>query len=222
MYDVKFSPDGFPVQLDGDSGDAMARTGEYWNGLKFYNVLGIPINEWPKNTQFDFLKARCSLYVDKIPYRSPYPPYNNPKDVSRDQLMPFYISSNLWYLPVPSRFMCPNGDILGPIEYAAISRSNRHYPIYLWVADICLCISVLIRCWQARDPNNVGDDILLTQYCILSALINDTIFAKAARWLYKTLRPKGVQYAFDWYHRPESGGNPFNELYRPLISKFLS
>lgn len=75
--------------------------------------------------------------------------------------------------------------------------------------------------WSVHGKTNVGDDINHTQILLQSANTLATPTSWFARFIYK-FRKYGVQYAFDYYHRPETHGNPLNELYRPIISKWFS
>lgn len=74
--------------------------------------------------------------------------------------------------------------------------------------------------WSKHGDNNVGDDINHTQVLLQANATLATPVSWFARWIYK-FRKYGVQYAFNHYHRPETGGNPLNELYAPIIQKYF-
>lgn len=75
--------------------------------------------------------------------------------------------------------------------------------------------------WSSHGDNNVGDDILHIQQAIQSKEALATPISWLSNLIYAKFRPHGVQYALDWYHRPETYSNPLNELYRPLIVKYF-
>lgn len=137
----------------------------------------------------------------------------------------------------------PNGDLCGPVDVAMFRRGlgfGLFGDLQLRLGDIQLYVSAIVRCSQSQDNgDDVGDDIGLTQYLAFSHFVKPTMFSKAAIDLYKRRRQNfkflggdrsvksnyekipgcGIQYAFDHYHAPITGGNPLNELWRPIIEK---
>lgn len=70
-------------------------------------------------------------------------------------------------------------------------------------------------------PDSTGNDINHTT-ALLQALYCPTPLSWLARLLYRLLRPEGVQYAWDRYFDPQYKGNPFNELARPLLTRYFN
>lgn len=231
MMPMSFDSDGLIIQTDGDGGDCSARTGEYYTLLAIRERMGISNAEWPRSSLKDWDEAGIKLFTAGVPLRYTQPPYNDPKDVSRDQLLPMIIASGYyqqqWYAAALASVIeshnsfCPNGDLCGPVDWVIINRA-RAKRAWFYFGDLQLMFSVLLRCWKARDPDDVGDDINLTLYLLCATDFWPTVFSRFAMYLYRKLRPRGVQYAFDHYHRPETHSNPLNELARPVISARLS
>jgi hypothetical protein len=224
---IQFDKYGLVVQTNGDGGDSPARTGLY------YFLLAL-LNEETIKSGLDFFTALLHMQKGFGAFiRNPVN-YNNPKDMSRDQLNPLIIAMGayrghshlLWELlwkRIKAFGFYPNGDYSSPEHWCMLFRALRLwwlYPIF-FLGDIFTLINSIVRCILGTDPNNVGDDI---NHCmsLLQQLKYPTPISWAARKLYSKLRPGGVQRAWDWYFRPETGANPFNEMARPVIKEWLS
>lgn len=132
----------------------------------------------------------------------------------------------------------PNGDPLWIHNWAGIMRSlwnaGANWPMILWplfwICDMWLVFATAHRVYLTHknyspDPilDDVGDCINMTQHLYVSMNLS-TPFGWLARQIFK-FRAKGVQHAFDVYHRNDghtSFGNPFNELWRPIITRYFS
>lgn len=114
------------------------------------------------------------------------------------------------------------------------------YPILL-LGDLFMLVNSVIRCIKGKNYDDVGDDINHTQSQLQAVYALPTPISFISRKIYSKFRPafsplsgtpiayshkvngyNGVQYAFDWYHRSETFGNPINIIYQPLIKKWFS
>ena len=170
--------------------------------------------------------------------------HSDPKETSRDQMIPTIIAmglnqnrSSLWEvtknLAKRGFVKYQNSDFYFLNEWASIVRSwwglkdlgflpclcvVVTYPI-VWVADAWQILCVLVRCWKARNPDDVGDDWNMTAQILQSQYLLPTLFSWIARKLYKHLRPhsygKDLQMPFSgempiygallWYVTPTEG-----------------
>lgn len=226
--------DGLIVQRDGDGGDCAARTGE------LYTLLHSSSSQIDGLLPFPY--ALKKLWVDKVPLdallRYTKPPYNDPRDCSRDQTIPLIIAAGFYasfqflrrveYSVRENNYRFQNGDLCSPEHYAVMIRAHylNRYEVtpsrkriaQLWLGDAFNLLNTVIRVVKSHlNHDDVGDCINHTLICYQAALYKPTLFSKLSRFLFSKLRYKGVQYAFDHYHRPESGGNPLNELARFMI-----
>ncbi len=210
---------GLIVQQDGDGGDTAGREGDFW-----FAHSGVGREESFKKV-LDLLQTSPGVFV-----RNPVG-YNDPKDFSRDQTVPLILAMGemkeygtlklLFKKQLKNFFRYQNGDIglLGDLGYYIRSfRSWYAYPALL-LGDFQLLVNSIFRCFAGRDPDNVSDDVNHTMGLLQAQYIYPTPISYLARKIYKHLRPGGIQRAWDWYFRPESRANPFNEIYRELINK---
>lgn len=225
MNEITFDEDGLIVQRNGDGGDCAARCGEYLTFFKAREMMGIDNSDWPK-LYWPQTSGKLQALSGQV-LRYDKPPYDKYNDVSRDQTMPMVIAGCFYrdlgfvsgvVLDIrenASRF--PNGDFCSPMESACFDRVFGRPHI---LGDIQMIFAVIVRCiYGAISLDDVGDDINLTLYLVQAFFFHPTWPTKIATWLYGKLRRKGVQYAFDHYHRPETGGNPINDLARPVIKE---
>lgn len=222
MNNFSFDKFGCICQKNGDGGDTLARTG-------LYGFL-------TRECKIEALRVAPGAYVRSKIHNPSTPPaksWDDPTDTSRDQ----YIAPICFYSCTGNRVRIqeiinlllanwlrfPNGDLAGPDVWSLLLRGLNKYRPIVYLLDLWFIPSVLVRCWQSsRDSNDVGDDINLTTMLLHNSLIAPTFFTGLSCYLYGKLRPGGVQRAWDWYFRPETFANPFNELVRPIISTFLS
>jgi hypothetical protein len=175
--------------------------------------------------------------------------YNVPTDkewgASRDQTMPIVLAllllgdkttaQRIWRNVKQNWFRFPNGDLCGCDDWLIFQLAIGNRPIK-FLGESQLWIAVLDRINKAnKDPDDVGDDILLTQkIAVLScygignsrqyyANYRPAYFFKGGNFRDKNnyeQRPgeNGIQYSFDHYCRE---GNPYHELWRPIISNIF-
>lgn len=223
MNNFSFDKFGCVCQKNGDGGDTLARTGLYGFLTGECNV--------------EALRVFPGAYVRSKRHNPSTPPaksWDDPTDTSRDQYVApicFYSrtgdkerTQEISTLLLDNWLRFPNGDLAGPDVWSLLLRGLNKYRFLVYVLDLWFIPSVLVRCWQgSRDPNDVGDDINLTTMLLHNSLTAPTFFTRLSCLLYGKLRqPGGVQRAWDWYFRPETFANPFNELARSLIARFLS
>lgn len=232
---IKTDDQGLIVQLNGDAGDTAARTGEWY--------LGYHLNEDPDfkpPISFEDAIGLLEPNKDGVLLRYNRSPYNDPFKgdfaTSRDQTNPNIIAAGFYkhfsFLKRISkaqlkRFgLYQNKDVASPEHVGIFIRALYQaglkwlivlYP-FLLLGDVFNLINSVVRIVSGRlDHDDVGDDINHIQVCIQNALVLPTPISWLSRKIYKKFRYGGPQYAMDHYHRPESGGNPLNELYRPIL-----
>ena len=223
---------GLIVQSTGDGGDTLQREGFWFEGAHLVDM------EPFKPPMKSYNEALTILSTPKGFVRYPNPPYNDPTDTSRDQLVSniracgYYGYNDVLKVILRdvlknfSRF--PNGDIAFINDYGRFIRSFRAWYLYplLFLFDLPLIVNSIIRCIAGHDSNNVGDDVNHIGDLTQAQNIYATPTSWIARLIYKHFRPaftgtNGAQYALDWYFRAESGGNPeFALLWAPIVARF--
>ena len=213
---------GLIVQRDMDGGDTAGREGDYW----FAHVLNnesLDLVRFNKNLQL--LQVEPGVFI-----RNPIN-YNDPKDFSRDQTVPLILAMGemkeygtlklLFKKQLLNFGRYQNGDIglIGDLGYYIRAFKMWYlYPILI-LGDAQLLVNSIIRCIKGRNYDDVSDDINHTLGLLQAQNTYPTPVSWLARKVYKHFRPGGIQRAWDWYFRPDSGANPFNEMYRNLIDK---
>lgn len=212
------TPDGLVVaQSDGDLGDGPQRT-------SFAHLAFIMTNDLSEARKFDYayafhwLNKEGELVRDIIQW-------NDPKDLSRDQLDPLNIVYSL-YFNRPLKlywFKYPNKDIGGPQTWALNIRTQKHlllYPI-LPILDLQILGSVLLTCLD-HNLDHVDDDNLIARVC-QAILVMPTPITWLARKIYSKFRIPNIMQALARKHRLEAGGNPaFVTLWQPIIEKWFT
>lgn len=172
--------------------------------------------------------------------------WSNPNEFSRDQQIPLTVAMTLkqdWWardrlFKAHSRrfFKCQNSDWLSPAIYMRCAQNGLLHALAwlpLIVFDLALLWNTFNRCgWVPQitdgklkwlDEDDVGDDVNHTVMLLYARLYSPTPVSWLARKLYVWFRPYGgVQRAWDWYFREESGAPPLNELWSPIIKKWMS
>lgn len=243
---MKFDENNLIVQLNGDGGDTAQRMGLYFSLLRMRDILGISNNNFIYSSTIDYINAIKLLQVESGIWRRHPTQWNSPKDFSRDQTISNVVAMgfcglrndlrNLFLAFKKRKFLFfQNNDIMTPTFVGAFIRSyywsNNGFmivlfslilwPILFWL-DLCLVVEALIRCYKkGNDFDNVGDDLNTSLIILQAQFILPTPFAWFSAFIYSWL-PLGVNHSFEWYFRPESGGNKeFVELARPLINKYF-
>lgn len=218
---------GLIVQRDGDGGDTLMRMGFWYEVQRSY---GNPIGLASYGLSLCFLS-------DRIGYLRRYPdaPYNDPKDVSRDQMVSNIRCMGYLNMPCTLRFILkdiiknfsryPNGDIAFLQDYGRFIRAlNKKFlrPI-LWVTDLQLLGSSLVRTilsYYDKTDKYVGDDLHQIGDLYQAQQRMPTLWSYLARKIFK-LRRNGPMYGMEVYFRPETGANvEFVDLWRPVVEKF--
>ena len=167
----------------------------------------------------------------------------DPAELSRDQTIPLLVAMTLrrsfwaldrfWAKHWRRFFKCQNRDFLGP---AIFIRAYRWY--WLWpllcILDLALVWNSLNRIglvpriqettgkWVWLDAQDVGDDINHVVTLLFSRFRLRTPISYLARVLYRKFRPfGGPQAAWDFDYRESSGAPPMNELWEPIIQKWI-
>lgn len=211
---------GLIVQENGDGGDTAGREGDFWFAVA---------NRKDTHRQISFDQVITLLQVSPgVFVRNPVH-YNDPKDFSRDQTMPLILAMGemgyyanlrrLFWNQFKNFGRYPNGDIAGPEDLGYYIRAFQIWQLYpvLIVGDLQMFVNTLIRLYKGRDTNDVSDDINHTLSLLQAQYVLPTPISWLARKLYKHIKG-GVQSRWDWYFRPETGANNFNDLYHDLIS----
>lgn len=218
---------GLIVQASGDGGDTLQREG-FWNEGQCLN------SQYPYiSDMVSYLMALCYLESSVGFARYWKEPYNDPKDTSRDQLVSNiracgYYRYNIVLSGILKRVLknfsrFPNGDIAFINDYGRFIRAFRVWYLYLLLPlfDVPLIVNSIIRCIKGRNFDDVGDDVNHIGDLAQAQNVYATPTSWIARQIYKHFRPRGPQYALDWYFRPAAGGNPeFAQLWAPIINNF--
>jgi hypothetical protein len=237
-----------PVQADGDRGDTASRVGIIGTAIALYEDWK-DLPDQIKN-QFNFFNAVSDLNIGTLekpsfvrhfdgstPYKNGTMPQvyvNNPNRFSRDQHRPLVVALSYYSAKQDllknvikehiKRFgMYQNADIASPecvaVYLRAMNYSYITYPL-LVLGDLFTLGNILIRAYEYKKNNdNVGDIINLTVTVLQSITRKETFLSKFNRYLLNKFIP--VQKAWDHYFREDSGANPLNELYKPIISKHI-
>lgn len=259
------------VQSDGDTGDTLRVEGSYQLAIRLRARSKIEVDSWPKASHLDYMESIAKMQIEPgIFVRHPHPNqewHKDPSETSRDQMTPNICAMGYaqceaslkeftkqmrkrWFV----KFQ--NKDIASPQDWGSMIRSwweidGLGYFTYAKVAllsipilalgDSQMIFSVLVRLWQARDPDNVGDDWNLLALILQAQHTMPTPMSWLARKLYKWFRPSNlgkslihsghplephlavsmpIYDALRWYTRPGSGGNPeVAWVYAPLIQR---
>lgn len=239
---------GLIVQSNGDGGDTAQRTGFYYSALCLRERYlpphndPVPLSSDELNKEADFVKAISLLTPNEKLVRYPEPgnsspPWNDPKDCSRDQYRPMIICAGLYglsgYLKILTDnvnwFRYPNGDVSGPDDWGTQSRAHNEKP--WWISDVWLDGAVTVRNNQAaKNPDDVGDDLNLLAQLAQGYFVKPSMTSINALRKYLKNRPtnygvtklgekSNVMGALAWYFRAESGGNPeIAEAWRPVVA----
>lgn len=223
-------PDGY---LDG--GDSAQRAGFYCAGKYLQGSANSGVQ--------DFVRMADKLIIDGKLVRNPRPgdsdpPWNDPKDCSRDQYRPMIIAAGFYGLKdivnvLVSNIKCmtfPNWDICGPDNLNEIQRALKCDPSV--VGDTYLSFGVAIRIRKAsRDPDDVGDDLNLLLTLAQAHYIKPNGMSEENLVKYLKFRPTNlgcerlgekdpVMGAISWYFRRDDhgDGNPeIAEAWRPVV-----
>lgn len=182
------------------------------------------------------LEIEPGIYVRHPEHSRAVPSFwSNPNEFSRDQQLPLTVAlilkndqwgiSRLFRAHSRRFFKCQNKDWLGPAIYLRnVQNRLLRFPawVLLHVCDLSLVVNSILRCIYGRNPDDVGNDLNHVATLLLSRVRLPTITSWFARKLYVLFRPGGAQRAWDWYFREESGGPPMNELWAPLIAKYIN
>jgi len=214
-----YDNNGLIVQRDGDGGDTAGREGDYFFHL---GLIGY------KFTDFDRVLALLQVSPGVF-VRNPTH-YNDPNDFSRDQTVPLILAMGqmgrtkvlklLLNKQIKNYFRYQNNDIGAFSDVGYYIRAFKAWYLYpiLFVTDLQLIVESIVRCIQGKDPTNTSDDINHTLALLQAQYRLPTVGSWLARKIYVLFRPGGIQAAWDRYFDPNSGANPFNELYKNLIS----
>lgn len=221
-FTVKYDNNGLIVQADLDGGDTAGREGDYW----FYQ--GLKKDPQVNPTEFDrvlkLLQVRPGVFI-RNPIR-----YNDPKDFSRDQqtsiilalgeMEKYDVLKTLLGNQLRNFGLYPNGDIATPEDWGLYIRAFKAWYLYpaLLVGDTFMLANSLIRLYKGKNTDDVSDDVNHTLILLQAQYHMATPISFLARKLYKLIKG-GIQTRWSWYFRPETGANPFDELYRDLISR---
>ena len=215
----------FIVQAsDGDGGDTAQREGMYAFALPPGALTTLRFNY-----QSNLLEVAPATWV-----RHPYQPEfrSDPAHMSRDQHDPLIAAWGHHKLRKPlkrslrghiKRFgRYQNKDWANPNTVSLYVRAFRAW--YMWplllLTDFGLIISSIDKIIKSRDPN-VSDDNNHIIRLLQAQRYLPTPVSWLARKIYKRFRRNGPQWALDYYHSSQFGGNPeMAELYRPHVERF--
>jgi hypothetical protein len=220
---------GLIVQADGDGGDTAQRTGMY------YYLQDDPAGF---EKALDLLEVHPGIFV-RHPQQDDF--RSDPREFSRDQQRPLVIAlgkykmrDRLWRMlrgHVLRLGKYQNMDFIGPVGVGEYIRSFEAKPLYpaLVITDLCLLVGSVYLAAEASFDTDEVDDNNHVMTLIQAQQVMPTPLGWLAAEAYLRLRPRNkgnfflgkenpVLGALAWYHRRESGGNPFlgNGLYQKL------
>lgn len=219
-----------------NGGDTLQMTAFYYYVNSLYGNLphGLP-------RDLNLLNVGKGVYI-RHPDRAPgwdqpgqrdIARWNDPKVLSRDNLMPLIIllgslgyqgqlNEVLWKV-AKRGFRSQNGDLIWMHHFSACfirtKRSTWLKPL-LYVTDLFLVIGALIDVFRYWTGNKSGKGYKNTLILLSQSLRQPTILSKLSIFIYK-LRPGGLQAGIDHAYGAEDDP-PFNELWREYIKKHLS
>lgn len=180
-----------------DGGDTLAETGRIYFLKKLCNIA---------DTLMPFYRAIDLLRDDKFQLRRHPDTWNNPKDVSRDQLDPMIMCMKLYaYLPPPQHLFYPNGDIASPEHLSHFNRPRW----YVLIADLFMLLNTLIICFLY--PKKVENDLNHIVSLCFAERFGPTRISKLAAETY--LRHRDYQLALATYYQPFTGNNDLIKYY---------
>lgn len=239
---------GLIVQMDGDAGDCLQREGFWYEGC-YQNPLQRAIPGMASYVDaLHTLTMPGGLARSWMPGTS-QPPWNDPSDTSRDQLVSniralgYYrpsvpILSQIFWAVVKNFSRFPNGDIAFINDYARFIRAFGLW--YLWpllvIFDLPLIVNSIIRCIKGRNYDDVGDDINHIGDLAQACTVYPTGVSNLARKIYILFRPSfdvvgptvirsktvnGAVWALNWYFRMAAKGNiEFASLWEPVVTRW--
>ena len=162
--------------------------------------------------------------------------WNDPKDVSRDQLDPtimnlairridHYVTSELWKL-IRRFFRYPNGDLCSPEHLSHFLRANpknKYFKPLYYLGDLFLLINTFIICYfYGRSPTSVALDMNHQISLLFSEATSPTFISKWAARVYIRHRPKSWVYALVTYYPETTGNSDLPLFYLPAMNWLAS
>ena len=232
---------GLIVQSDSCGGDQLHREG--WFAVPF--LLGYEMANDLANTRWVGKKDKISysypmaiqVLTDGGPLRrtwkdGPGPEgykWTDPKDVSRDQVIPNITAAFLCQSVICKQWLrdffwfFPNWDLCMPMHRNHLYRSTGDTPTA--IGDLQLFWASKLVVWKIRkNPDDVDNLLNHLQLLILSELSRPTEGSRRAiQYLHSQLGIEGIMKSLRHYHRAESNGNPeMAEIYLPLVTDLVT
>lgn len=224
------TPDGYVVaQLDGDVGDGPQRT-------SFVHIALLMQDD--KSNYMEALGALLGHWTNghRQLVRDVNSQWNDPNDMSRDQLDPMHIMFGLYGTPIADRywFKYPNADIGGPMTWGMNIRTFKSKLKYLLYPLVMICdlqnlIGSIVIC-LTFDKDSVDDDNHIARLS-QSIKVMPTLVSYLARRIYAKYRPvshggspggSNILGALYWKNRITAGGNPeMAQTWTPVILKYF-
>jgi hypothetical protein len=229
LFPLHFDQYGLIVQSDGDGGDTAQRTGMFY-------YLHDDRDGFTRSLQQ--LEVRAGIYV-RHPHQAGF--RSDPRRFSRDQHRPLLIALGKYKMQDRLREMAKqhalrlgkyqNHDFIGPVgigEYIRAFECRTCYPILL-VTDAFLAWGSIGLITHASLNPDEADDNNHIMSLLQARETMPTPLGDLAIYLYREHRPKNlgnfilgkghpVEGALAWYHRADSGGNPYlgNAIYQAI------
>ncbi len=227
---------------NGDGGDTASREGLFAIAEVLLPIA--PARELSWEFRVSKLEIDPGIFVRHPEHSRAVPSFwSNPNEFSRDQQNPLskamvfknrkHVFDRLFKNHSRRFFFCQNKDFFGPAIYIRAYGWYWLYPL-LVIMDLALLWNSLNRIglipriqettgkvmWLNED--DVGDDINHTVDLLYSRFRMPTPVSYLARILYRSFRPYGgCQRAWDHYFREEVGAPPLNEMWAPIIQKWI-
>ncbi len=187
-----------------DGGDTLAETGRIYFLKKLCNMNRDGLI--PFHQAIERLRTPTFEFI-----RSPHQ-WNDPKDVSRDQMDPMIMCMSMYGDTTPDpKFRYPNGDLASPEHMSHHYRSIYVGP-FVYLADLFMLLNTLIICFiTSWFKSQVKNDLNHIISLCFAEYYGPTFISRMAAWIY--LKCRNYNWALSCYYHPDSGNNDLIKYY---------
>ncbi len=208
-----------------DTGDSLSETGKIYFLMGLSCCLGLELPAIHTRLQ-DFTLVIMKLFrADRTWIRSPTQ-WNDPFDVSRDQLFPMncalWIQGQRYILEinrlsiVKNYFRFPNGDLCGPEAYNIF---GRYWLRYLGDCFMLLnSVIIVVTSFFDKQGEYVRNDLNHVISMLHAEFFSPTFISRWAAVIYFAYRRNGWRWALEKYYTVESGNRDLIEFYEKPIA----
>ncbi len=188
-----------------DGGDTLGESGRIYFLKKLCDMNRDGLIPFSQVTQ----KLRTPTYQL---IRSP-DQWNDPKDVSRDQMDPMVMCFVLYGYDFPNPVLrYPNGDFASPEHWSHHSTRKPRWMWALWLSDLFMLLNTLIICFVTSwFKSQVKNDLNHIISLCFAEYYGPTFISRMAAWIY--LKCRNYNWALSCYYHPDSGNNDLIKYY---------